>query len=375
MMKCNKKIIWVTPDCFLDTDLNYDVMYELLKIFDIHWLVYFSLKSRFKESDFKPLLDQNSNLTVDFFYTRKRERNPQKILEYLEIGKIVKKEKVDVVYLNLGPTTPWQIPMYYTLPKAKTIVTAHQGRVHEGMGHYMYYNFLRGVYYGRFRNVNMFSKSQAELFKVAHPKSKIYQFLLGLKYFGEPTNKRLETGDIRFLSFGTINYAKNVDLLIDAACLLHERGVRGFKVSFNGMCKDWSWYQQRIKYPEIFETDIRMIDNSEIPNLFNGSHYLVQPYRVVSQSGPTKIAFQYNLPILASNLPGFTDEIEEGINGYIFEKGNVEDLADKMQMLIKNHKTIYPKLLESGKAYTEEHYSIKVLAKQYIDMFNEVAGL
>ena len=369
-MRNKKKIIWITPDAFLDTDLNYDVMSEILKFFDIHWLVYFPLKSRFKESDFKPFLDNNSNLTVDFFYSRTRERNPIKIFEYLKICKIVKKDKADIVYLNMGPISPWQIPMYYMLPSRKTIVTAHQGRVHEGMGHYKYYNFLRSIYYGKFKNVNMFSKSQAELFMIEHPKSRIFQFLLGLKYFGEPTNKRPVYGDVRFLSFGTINYTKNIDLLIDAACLLYERGVRGFKVAINGVCKDWSWYQNKIRYPEVFENQIKMIDNSEIPNLFNGSHYLVQPYRVVSQSGPTKIAFRYNLPVLTSNLPGFKDEVIEGVNGYFFKKGDVEDLADKMQMLIERHKINYSMLLHNEKTYTDGHYSLKVLAKQYIDMFN-----
>ena len=367
-----KKIIWITPDCFIDCDV--DIIPEISKEFEICWVVLLSDNSRFKKSDFAGMQSQNNNLTVRCVYSNRRFRNPLKAFDYLKISEIIWKEKSDLIYLNMGADSPAQIPMYYTLPKGKTIVTAHQGIVHEGMGRYWYYNTLRRIFYGRFRNVNMFSKSQAELFKAEHPKSRIFQFLLGLKYFGEPTNKRPELGDVRFLSFGTINYTKNIDLLIDAACLLYDRGVRGFKVSINGVCKDWSWYQQRIKYTEIFETDIRMIDNSEIPNLFNGSHYLVQPYRVVSQSGPTKIAFRYNLPVLTSNLPGFTDEVVEGVNGYSFEKGDVTDLADKMQMLIENHGKNYSNLLQTEKAFTEEHYSLEVLVKQFIDMFNEVSG-
>ena len=240
------------------------------------------------------------------------------------------------------------------------------------MSHKRMTKLMRWLWYGHFKTVNMFSKSQAALFRQDFKKSKVYQFVLGLKEFGTATNERPNEGDVRFLSFGTLNYAKNIDLLIDAACLLYERGVRGFKVSIAGMCKDWSWYQQRIKYPEIFELDIRMIDNSEIPNLFNGSHYLVQPYRVVSQSGPTKIAFNYNLPVIASNLPGFMDEIEEGVNGYSFEIGNVESLADRMQQLIENHKTGYAALTERMKAYTEEHYAVEALAEQYKNMIEEV---
>ena len=252
-------------------------------------------------------------------------------------------------------------------------MTAHQGRVHEGMGHYRYYNFFRDLYYGRFKNVNMFSKSQCEYFKMIYPSSKVYQFLLGLKDYGSPTNIRPTSGKIRFLAFGAINHTKNLDLLIESACMLHERGVGNFVVSINGICNNWDFYKSMIKYPEIFELNIRLIQNEEIPNLFNGAHYLVQPYRVVSQSGPTKVAFRYNLPVLCSNLPGFTDEVLDGVNGYYFEKGNAKDLADKMQMLLDNHLNNYQSLLEKEKKYTEMFYSVERLVEQYINMFTEVS--
>jgi len=64
----------------------------------------------------------------------------------------------------------------------------------------------------------------------------------------------------------------------------------------------------------------------------------------VSQSGPTKIAFNYNLPIIASNLPGFSDEILEGVNGYLFEPGNVEDLVCVMAHAIDTYNCGYDKL-------------------------------
>lgn len=369
----NKKLCWITPDAFLDTDLDYRLISGILHQYDMHWIVLFNKKdNRFKECDFDVLLNENKNLDITFLYNNHRGRDPRTALYYLKIVKIVKSIKPDLIYLNMGPGSPWQLPLFYSLPKNITIVTAHQGKVHEGMGHYRYYNFFRNIYYGRFKFVNMFSKSQAELFKQRFPSSKVYQFFLGLKDFGNPTNTRPLSGKIRFLAFGTINYTKNLDLLIEAACLLHERGVENFVVSINGMCNNWYFYKEKIKYPELFELDIRLIQNEEIPNLFNGAHYLVQPYRVVSQSGPTKVAFRYNLPILCSNLPGFTDEVIEGVNGYYFEKGDAKDLADKMQMLIENHLTNYQNLLKIAKKHTEEHYSESNLIGQYVNMFNEV---
>lgn len=367
-----KTLIWITPDSFMDTDFH--IVPQLYNHFYIHWIVLQSNKSRFSKKNIDCVISDCKNIQVEYIKDKYRQRNPLRLFVNCKILYKIRCLNPDAIYLNLSAGF-WDLFMIPFLKSKNTVVTAHQGKVHIGMAHKKIVGAIRKMWYEHFKNVNMFSRSQAELFKIDFPNSKIFQFVLGLKDFGPANNQRPMTGDVRFLSFGTLNYAKNVDLLIDAACMLYEDGVRGFKVSINGSCNDWSWYQQRIKNPEIFELNIRMIDNSEIPNLFNGAHYLVQPYRVVSQSGPTKIAYNYNLPVIVSNLPGFMDELENGVNGYSFECGNVESLANRMRQLIENHQAEYPRLIERMKLYTEEHYTKETLTAQYINMIEEVIRL
>ena len=346
-------------------------MNEVLKYYDIHWIILFSKNNRFKESDFEQIKKENNNLTIEFFYFNLRMRNPMNIGTYMRLGKSIMNQEPDIIYMN-SSVSLWELPVFYSLPMEHYIQTAHQGEVHVGMGHKKLLNVLRRLVYSRVKYVNMFSKSQAELFQKHFPKSKIFKIPLALKDFGVPTIVKPKDGIIRLLSFGTINYAKNIDLLIDAACVLYDKGYRNFRVSINGMCKDWSFYQTKIKYPELFDIDIRSIDNSEIANLFASADYFVQPYRVVSQSGPTKIAFNYNLPIIASNLPGFSDEILENVNGYLFELGNVNDLVRVMASAIDTYTRDYSKLKASMAEHTERYYSAEKIASQYIEMFDEV---
>lgn len=364
-------MLWVTGDWFMAHDI---ILVPLIsKIVNIHWIIIFPQKDqRFTEDDFKEIRINNPKLQITFLYVKHRMRNPMNILDYRLIWKIQEREKSDVIHLDFGVDNIWALPLFFKLPKEKTIVVLHQGVPHLGMKHRWLCNLVRKCIFSHIKYVKMFSKSQANLFKKKFTGNKVFEFKLPLIGFGFPNSERPVGKPIRFLSFGTINYAKNVEILIDAACLLYERGVRGFKVSINGACKDWSWYQQRIKYPEIFELDIRMIENFEIPNLFNGAHYLVQPYRVVSQSGPMKIAFNYNLPDITSDLLGFTDEIVEGVNGYTFETGNAESLADKMQWVIEHHEKNYPELLKRMKKHTDENYSGEKLVQQYVDMFEDI---
>lgn len=241
-----KKICWITPDCFIDCDLNYFNMHEILKHYDIHWIVLFSRNNRFKESDFEQIKKENTNLTIEFFRFNYKMRNPKNVLINIRIGKAIKRQAPDIIYMNYSIYSPWELPMFYLLPKRHYIQTAHQGEAHIGMGHKKLLNVLRRLVYSRVKYVNMFSKSQAGLFQKHFPNSKIFKIPLALKDFGVPTIVKPKDGIIRFLSFGTINYAKNIDLLIDAACVLYDKGYRNFRVSINGMCKDWSFYQTKI---------------------------------------------------------------------------------------------------------------------------------
>lgn len=369
-----KKVCWVTPDYFADCDIPY--VPTLSETFNICWIVILpKVNSRYKKEDFQKY--NNDSLKVFVLQQRKRERDLLKFLELLKINKIIRKEKADVVYYNVVPAFPSILPSYWLLPKKKTIVTAHQGTVHAGMNHKKMQEILRKLTYGFARYVNMFSDSQIELFKQSFKKPQVFKIPLGLKEFGTPLcQRKLNADKVRFLSFGIINYTKNIDLLIEATNILYSENVRNFVVSINGSCADWSFYQSKIQYPEAFELDIRMIPNELIPELYEKSHFFVQPYRVVSQSGPMKIAFNYNLPDIVSDQRGLLDEIEEGVNGFSFKTGDAKDLARVMKKCIELYydNGQYELMLANMKQHTCRNYSHNSICDGYVSMFMNVIG-
>lgn len=370
-----KTITWVTADYFADCDI--DIIPRLCEEgWHIHWIVLFALSNRYKESDFTELQNKHPNLTVEFFYRTHRLRYPQNIADYWKLANIVQKRKADVNYVNLVADNPWSLAFFMRLPKANTIITAHQGRVHLGMGHYKYYNFLRDRVYGRLKNVNMFSKSQAAYFKERYADSRIFQIPLGLKYFGEPTQDRPSATDcVKLLIFGLVVRNKNLPIVVDAANNLYERGIRDFKVVIRGKGVAVEEVKSHIKYPEIIDAEFRYVDNSEIPDLFNTSHYLVQPYKEMSQSGPFKVAMQYNLPLITSDLEGFTDEMKVGDTGFVFKNDNVKDLEEVLMKCynIAKKEDEYTALRNRMADYVNAKYSVESIAQLYTDMFNSIA--
>ena len=368
-----KKICWVTPDYFVDSDIP--IVPLVAERFDIHWIVLRGHKNLYQESDFEPLKKRHNNISVQFIYGKYnsfRGLSPTVLFSNHSIWKAIKAANADIIYYNNLRDSIWCLPMIWKMPKDKTIFTAHQGVVRQDMFLPRLTQFVRDMGYKGVKYVNMFSNSEANKLKARYPKINVIKIPLALKNFGKATNYRPDRKVVRFLSFGLINYAKHIDLLIDAANVLYESGYKNFKVIIKGKCGNWSEYQNHIKYPEIIESDIRRIENEEIPNLFNGCHYFVQPYRVVSQSGPMKISFCYNLPDIVSDLPGFMSEQREGITGFSFKHDDVQDLARVMKQCICQSDKEYALLLSKMKTFTEENYSKEKIVKRYCSMFDQV---
>ena len=257
------------------------------------------------------------------------------------------------------------------MDKKKTIFAVHEGHVNDNFKFPFLSKILLKSTYRHVRIVHLFSSFAANVFHRYYPKAEIFMIKMALKSFGQ-SNLQKCSKTVIFLSFGVINYAKNIDLLIEAACNIYEQGHRGFKISINGSCDNWGFYQSKIRYPEIFICDIRKIKKSEIPDLFAQCHYLVQPYRSTSQSGVLKIALNYNVPIIASDLQGFKDEIEEGVNGFLFKTGDVKDLENILIKRLSEHDKEYDALLVRMSNHTLLRHSLDKLNSQYLKMFKDV---
>lgn len=91
---------------------------------------------------------------------------------------------------------------------------------------------------------------------------------------------------------------------------------------------------------------------------------LILPYKQVTQCGPLLIAYDENMPVICSDLPGFKEYIDDYESGIIY-KNTPGDLADKMKFLINNS----GKLDEMRKYISsniKRKYSMELLADVYL---------
>ena len=93
------------------------------------------------------------------------------------------------------------------------------------------------------------------------------------------------------------------------------------------------------------------------------------PYQDVAQSGPHMIAYQYNLPVIASDIDGFTERVIDGENGFLFKVNDREDLTRVIEEVVNMKPQEYKYLKENLKKYSIENFSLEKISKKYIDYF------
>ena len=95
------------------------------------------------------------------------------------------------------------------------------------------------------------------------------------------------------------------------------------------------------------QCNIHFLKNDEIILYFQEADYLVLPYDESTQSGPLLIAYNYNIPVIASDIELFKTMVCDKQNGFLFEKGNLSSLIkilddannlpeSQYQLLVKN---------------------------------------
>lgn len=360
-----RNITWVTSSYMLQVDLP--ILKKIKNSFNVIWFLLGSDKDKIQTA--RTYAEKN-NINLCIRYIHHHHYSPLSCLDYIKLIKEIALLKSNIYYFDViaFPYLIFVIKKY--LPSNKVVMAMHHGNIHDGMKlKYVYKYYLAYLCKQPF-NFQYYSNTQASYF--TGNINDRYIIPLALNDYGKVDEKPQE-GCVIFLSFGHIISTKNIGLLIEAACRLKEMSNKPFKVRIVGHCRIWGTkYQPLIKYPELFELTIKSVPDSDIPYLFSTSHYLVLPYKSVTQSGPLRIAYGYNLPVIATDLDGFKESMVDGVTGILFKNKNVEDLVEKMKNVLDQHPTFYISLKNAQKKYLESNLCTEVVAEKYKLMFDNI---
>ncbi|MBO4454924.1 MAG: glycosyltransferase [Bacteroidales bacterium] len=370
-----KKISWITADYFLDVDLP--VISRLKDDYKIFWQIVIGRSSGSDHDSYVRMLipDPGDNLKIEFVHERYRRSDPRMFFSDLGTVRRAKSFKPDLYYIS-GFMYPWGLLLQkLLLPLDRVVIACHNVSTPKGASLSWLARINIGFVLRNFRNIQVFSKSQRAVLESRYKNKNVLEAPLALKDYGRPAESEAarNKGFVRFLNFGIIRDYKRVDLLIEAGCLLYEHGFRNFRILIAGSCLEWEErYAPLIKYPEVFELDIRRIPNEDVAALFARSDYFVMPYQDIAQSGAMTVAFQYNLPVIVSDLPQFKEFVEDGKTGLCFKTEDPVALADKMQYVLENHNAIYAELKHNQQVFVQEYLSLDSIVSRYREFFDSL---
>lgn len=116
-----------------------------------------------------------------------------------------------------------------------------------------------------------------------------------------------------------------------------------------------------------------MISDQDLPKYYSAADVVILPSTTMGEAFGVVLleAMATGKPVIASNLPGVRTVVDDGVNGLLVRPGDVNDLTEKMNFLLK-----YPDTRNSfgikGRIKAEDTYSWKKIAENLEDLYSDM---
>ncbi len=176
------------------------------------------------------------------------------------------------------------------------------------------------------------------------PESKIIHLSHGIDKNKHKTGPKINSDSLRLGFIGTMLPSKGLDILIEAF-----KKIRNDNLKLLIFGKIFSYaghesYANAIKHSVQKDKRIKLMGpfkNDDISRVFSQIDALVVS-SIWPENSPVVIqeAFLSDTPVVASRIGGITELVNDGINGLLFNVKDADDLAQKIEYLIKNPDTL-----------------------------------
>lgn len=185
-----------------------------------------------------------------------------------------------------------------------------------------------------------------------------------------------ENDHCRLLFLSNMMKEKGVYVLLDACSILKRRNHQ-FTCHFVGQWSDIS--------EDIFNEKIKELNLSSYVHAFGGQYgkdkekfltnadiFIFPTYYHKETSGLVNLeAMQHALPVISTREGGIPDIVEDGVTGYLVNKMDPKDLADKIEILILQP-SLRQKMGIAGRNKYENNYTLPTWEKNLSNIINQI---
>lgn len=359
-----KTIVWITPDWFFDVD--WPIVDRLVDYYDIKWFVIWSKESNRQKPD-------NPNI-YKFIQLSYRGRDPRIMWVYYKLISVIKSLHPMAVYNGYDGDPYFYRMAFAMMDRNLYIMEGHEPNPYRRRYHTRLMVKCLTWDINHVGHVHIFSKFTEKEFRKMYPNTGCTYIPMVPKDYGRPSEHLDFGGKKVFLFFGGVRPDKRLDVLLRAFVSMSDECQKKAYLLVYGSCEEnkIQEYNEIVKGSNNIELHFGFASDEIVSTLFTSSDYLVLPYQVVTQSGPNMIAYYYNLPIIASNLDGFTERITDGIDGYIFPVNDVTALKDVLEKCINQTEEEYDMIKTNMARRVNDEYSVDVVIGKYKQMIDYV---
>lgn len=111
----------------------------------------------------------------------------------------------------------------------------------------------------------------------------------------------------------------------------------------------------------------------DVISLIKTSDILIMPSRIEGLPGVILEALSCGKPVVASNVGGIPEVVQNGLNGYTLPGWNVEDYVVAINKALNRPK--YSQMGASGRKMVKDHYLMPVIAEKFLHAYKEIIEL
>lgn len=178
----------------------------------------------------------------------------------------------------------------------------------------------------------------------------------------------------RFVGVGRVIPGKNILRLLDALALLGSRGVR-VRVEWYGSMYDKecvATIENRVAELGLDDSFKLMGECKDIARAYAAADFFVMPSLLEGYPNVLVEAMACGLPVVVSAVCEHPFIVEHGVNGFLFNPENTEEIVDAMGALIDLTVSQREKMSAANRKKIEENNSPESFKEQYLALIKDV---
>lgn len=201
------------------------------------------------------------------------------------------------------------------------------------------------------------------------------RLIYGVADHGACGAMRRKTDRVVFVTIGYAEPRKGQNILVEAVQRIRPE-IRK-KAVFYLIGQNTSLFAQELKKRISCLPEIEMfseVGREEINDILKNADVMVCPSREDPMPTVAAEAMMHSVPCIVSDATGTAECITDGINGYIFKSGDIQNLSDRLACCIGQKENLKRTGQKARKLY-EKYFSMEVFEKELLRLLTAVGQL